>query len=162
MCPSSALTPEERKRAVWRAQIEVQYGGKYDWGDNDLKKQFPDSWQIKRREFGASGDCSGKMEVIFRWLGKFVGRCKAIDMAYQKHGWKGKYVRYHKALKGTLAFFSFKSEDDHTGMFEEDTHDGKNILDHASFEKGKFISSKISDSPNDPFFGPLDCMLDID
>lgn len=85
-------------------------------------------------------------------------------MADQKHGWKGKYVRYHKALRATIVFFTFdkKREDGHTGMFEEDTHDGKNIVDHASSGKGKFVASKIVDDADDPLFGPLSCMLDLD
>jgi hypothetical protein len=159
-----SLTEQEQEKAIARTQLEVKYGGKYDWGENSLKKAFPDSWQIKRLEPGAPGDCSGKMQAIYYWIGKFVKRITSVEMAEGKGGWKGKYVAYAKAPPASIAFFTFKTNrpNGHVGELVDETRDGKNRLAHASYTYNRFMLSDIEESDENGFWTHLTLVLVLD
>jgi hypothetical protein len=159
-----SLTEREQEKVIERTQVEVKYGGAYDWGENSLKKKFPNSWQIERLKEGAPGDCSGKAQVIYYWAGKKVGRCTSKDMANQKCGWKGKYMAYAKAPPASLGFMTFSAdrEEGHVGILVDETRGGKNRLAHASQKYNRFMLSDMEEKDSNGFWKHLDLVLVLD
>jgi cell wall-associated NlpC family hydrolase len=158
-----SLSIEKQDKVADRTTLELKFGAKYDWGENTLKKQFPDSWQAERLKPGAMGDCSGKMQAIYYWAGLFVRRCTAADMAEGKYGWKGKLVSFSSAKKGSLIFFTFKSTrvNGHVGELIEDTQDIKNKMAHASQSHNRFMLSPVNRG-DEGFYSHIQCIRELD